>query len=83
MEPGRVLVLEQWGAFVLTPVDGGGTRFIVRTRGGGETDRFADLLLAPLGLVLGEPAHFIMERKMLLEVKRLATSHSTAVGHTE
>lgn len=69
-EPERVLVLEQWGAFILEP-RGGATRLIVRTRGGG-TDRPIDLALAPLGFLLFEPAHFIMERRMLLELKWLA-----------
>jgi hypothetical protein len=73
-EPGTVLVLEQWGAFVLLPTTDGGTRLIVRTRGGG-TDRLRDVVLAPFGFLLFEPAHFLMERKMLLEVKRLATEH--------
>jgi hypothetical protein len=69
-DPGQVLVLEDWGAFILQPRDGG-TRLIVRTRGGG-TDRPIDLALAPAGLLLFEPAHFVMQRKMLLEIKRLA-----------
>ncbi len=71
-EPGRLLFLEQWGAFVLVPDGERRTRLIVRTRGGG-IDRIQDVLLAPLGLVLGEPAHFVMERRMLLTIKRLAT----------
>ena len=64
-EPGRVLFLENWGAFALVPAGNGRTRLIVRTRGGAP-DRIQDVFLAPLGLVLGEPAHFIMERRMLL-----------------
>lgn len=71
-EPGSVLVLEQWGAFVLLPTEKGETRLIVRTRGGG-ADRLQDVVLAPLGFLLFEPTHFLMERKMLLEMRRLAT----------
>jgi hypothetical protein len=71
VDPGRVMVLEKWGAFVLEPVGQNTTRFIVRTRGGGETT-FADVALAPLGLLVFEPAHFIMQRRMLLGVKELA-----------
>jgi hypothetical protein len=67
-EPGRVLVLENWGAFVLEPTGAGTTRLIVRTRGGGEDD-FAAVALAPFGLMVFEPAHFIMERRMLLGIK--------------
>ena len=67
LEPGRALVLGGWGAFVLQRVDGG-TRFIVRTRGAGDPN----VVLAPIGLLLFEPAHFIMERRMLLGVKERA-----------
>lgn len=67
LEPGCVLVLDGWGAFILQPIDGG-TRFTVRTPGAGEPN----VLLAPLGLLLFEPAHFIMERRMLLGVKERA-----------
>lgn len=67
-EPGRVLVLEEWGAFVLEPAGDGRTKLIVRTRGDGDDDLQA-LTMAPLGLMLMEPAHFIMERKMLLGIR--------------
>jgi hypothetical protein len=33
LEPPRLMVLKNWGAFVLEPLDGSRTRFIVRTRG--------------------------------------------------
>ena len=72
-EPSRLLFLDQWGAFVLVADGEGRTRLIVRTRGG-DTDRLQDVLLAPVGLVLGEPTHFIMERRMLLTIKRLAAN---------
>jgi hypothetical protein len=71
VEPERVLVLDLWGAFVLEPAGSGRTRLIVRTRGA-EPDRMLGLLLAPAGFLVFEPAHFIMERKMLLEIKRRA-----------
>jgi hypothetical protein len=70
VEPGRMLFLENWGTFILHP-EKGRTRLIVRTRGAG-ADRPTDLALAPIGLVLFEPAHFLMQRKMLLEIKRHA-----------
>jgi hypothetical protein len=79
-ERDRVLVLENWGAFILEPRNGA-TRLIVRSRGGG-SDRPLDLALAPLGLLLFEPAHFIMQRKMLLELKRRAEEAATDIaGH--
>ena len=71
VDPGRVLVLDGWGAFVLEPA-GNGTRLIVRTRGAGEPN----VALAPFGLLVFEPAHFIMERGMLLGVKERAERHA-------
>lgn len=77
-EPHKALVLGSnmkdpgtWG-FFLKEVDANTTRLVVRGRG----------FLSP-GLLkwfyqhaLFEPAHFIMERKMLLEIKRLAELHT-------
>lgn len=67
LEPNRVLVLGGWGAFVLEP-DSGATRLIVRTRGAGKPN----VALAPFGLLVFEPAHFIMQRRMLLGIKERA-----------
>ncbi|HET8623494.1 MAG TPA: hypothetical protein VFM14_08015 [Gemmatimonadales bacterium] len=78
VEPGRMLLLENWGAFILHP-DNGRTRLIVRTRGAA-ADRPVDLALAPIGLVLFEPAHFLMQRKMLLEIKRHVESSRPALA---
>ena len=69
--PGRALVLEGWGAFVLRPIDDSTTRLIVRTRGDGRPSVGA-VALAPLGLMVLEPAHFIMQRRMLLGIKERA-----------
>jgi len=66
-------VLGGWGAFVLEPKDGY-TRLIVRTRGNGKPN----VALAPFGLLVLEPAHFIMERRMLLGIKERAERMSSA-----
>jgi hypothetical protein len=66
LEPERVLALGGWGVFVLDPADDGSTRLIVRTRG----DAKPNVALAPFGLLVFEPAHFIMERAMLRGIKR-------------
>jgi hypothetical protein len=64
-EPKRVLALQNWGAFVLTPMGEGRTRLIVRGRG--------QRGLASLAYTLFlEIPHFIMERKMLLGIKERA-----------
>jgi hypothetical protein len=65
VEPNRALVLEGWGAFVLEPLGEGATRLIVRSRGPGAWGRLAHYLF-------WEPAHFVMERRMLLGIKARA-----------
>jgi hypothetical protein len=67
-EPNRVMVLHGWGAFIVQPVDERTTRLIVRTRGDGTPN----VALAPFGFLVFEPAHFIMERGMLLGIKARA-----------
>jgi len=71
IEPERVIGLENWGTFVLRPVDSSTTRLIVRTRGAGEPS-LAAFLTAPLEVFVFEPAHFIMERGMLRGIRRRA-----------
>lgn len=73
LEPHRFLVLRDeieqgsW-AFVLKPVGKTGTRLIIRARG----DEAANFKRKLLHYALFEPAHFIMERKMLLTLKQRA-----------
>ena len=66
LEPERVLTLGGWGSFILQPGRGGETRLIVRSRGAGKPN----VALAPFGMLVFEPAHFIMERAMLRGIKR-------------
>jgi hypothetical protein len=66
--PGRALVLENWGAFVLQPVDSNTTRLFVRTRGDGKPGMLG-LVLGPLNVFVFEPAHFIMQRGMLRGIR--------------
>jgi hypothetical protein len=56
-----------WG-FVLMPIDAGHTRLIARLRSGPPPNLRARLA----GSLFWEPAHFVMERRMLLTIKRLA-----------
>jgi hypothetical protein len=65
VEPNRALVLDGWGAFVLEPLGERTTRLIVRSRGAGAWGRVAHYLF-------WEPAHFVMERRMLLGIKERA-----------
>lgn len=69
--PGEALVLEGWGAFVVLPTNNNGTRMLIRTRGAG-TPSFAGVLASPSRLLVFEPAHFIMERAMLIGIKQRA-----------
>jgi len=75
--PGQALVLEGWGAFVLLPTGENKTRMLIRTRAEG-TPSFAGLLEAPFRLLVYEPAHFIMERGMLIGIKQRAQGRSPA-----
>lgn len=69
--PGRALVLRGWGAFVLRPIDSATTRLHIRMRGSGEP-RFLSAAIGPLGLLVYEPAHFIMQRRMLIGIRTRA-----------
>lgn len=85
LDPGRALVtvtLDDYGAvltqgiaphgtwaFILEPIDGRTTRFIVRSRSGAKEGPFRFLVF--------DPAHFIMERKMMLSIRRLAEGEAT------
>lgn len=64
-EPGRAIVLEGWGAFVVDSVDERTTRVIIRSR----TARGLGVLYYLLGI---EIPHFIMERRMLKGLKERA-----------
>jgi hypothetical protein len=64
-EPGRAMVLEGWGAFVVEPVDEKSTRVILRSR----TARGPGALYYLLAI---EILHFIMERRMLEGIKERA-----------
>lgn len=65
LDPPHLMVLRNWGAFILEPLEGDRTRFIVRTRGG---HTWKDIL----GNIAWELPHFIMERRMLLGIKERA-----------
>jgi hypothetical protein len=68
LERDRVIGLENWGTFVLNPIDSTATRLIVRTRGNAPPG-VRSFMFAPVDVFLFEPAHFIMERAMLRGVR--------------
>jgi hypothetical protein len=65
-EPGRAIVLEGWGAFVVEPVDERTTRVLLRSR---VPRRLGTLIYYLLTI---EIPHFIMERRMLKGIKERA-----------
>jgi len=73
LEPTRALVLRDeveqgsW-SFILNPIDENQTRLIARARG----SKPESLTLKLFHFGFFEPAHFVMERRMLLTLKRLA-----------
>lgn len=81
LEPNHSLVLQEttakgtW-AFVLKPLAENKTRFLIRARGD-EPITFGGKLFH-YGVM--EPAHFIMERKMLLTLKERAEQFSLNIG---
>lgn len=60
-----------WGFFV-EPVDGNHSRLIARSRGGTPPSLWARVVSASFW----DPAHFVMERRMLKTIKRLAETTS-------
>lgn len=69
VNPGRAMVLQNWGAFVLEPTADGRTRFIIRTKVGNQHE---PAWIAALDMMAFEMPHFIMERRMMLRIKALA-----------
>jgi len=67
IEPGRHLVLQGWGTFLIRPIDETSCRLIVRSHGPA-----LPWWLSPVELLLLDPGHFIMERRMMLGIKALA-----------
>jgi hypothetical protein len=69
VQPNEALVLRGWGAFVLTSQPGGGTRLLVRSTM--SNDRIP-VWAAALNLAAFQLPHFIMQRGMLLGIKKRA-----------
>lgn len=67
-DPPHAMALENWGAFVVVAIDSTTSRLRVHTRGPGRPSLRA-IPFAPLGFYLFEPAHFVMERGMLLGIR--------------
>ncbi|HEU4479815.1 MAG TPA: SRPBCC family protein [Pyrinomonadaceae bacterium] len=77
IEPGRAIVLENSWTFYLRPIDDQTTRLIIRGRGEFNPDLKNALLNFILWRGVFEPAHFIMERKMMLGIKQRAEASAT------
>jgi hypothetical protein len=65
VDPPRAMVIENWGAYVIEPIDDSSCRLLARSR----AERDATALPYVLGVEL---PHAIMERKMLLGIKERA-----------
>ena len=75
VEPGRALVLQNWGTFVLRDTGANQTRFIIRTTVG---DPATPPWMAALDMMTFELPHFIMQRKMMLQINQLAEERAVA-----
>lgn len=83
LEPEKALVLAGGWGFLLREIGPGTTRLIARGWGSDIPE-----IHNPVGhflywRVLFEPAHFLMERKMLLEIKRLAEMGTLHCGSSD
>ena len=76
VESGRGMYLENWGAFVLRPIDSNTTRLVIRTRGEG-TPNLTMVALGPVNVFVFEPAHFIMQRGMMRGIRNRAEAAPT------
>jgi len=72
LDPGRALVLGTSWAFVLEPIDERTTRLPVRGRGRFELPDLGRPLNFLYWRLVFEPAHFLMERRMLQGIKERA-----------
>ena len=72
VDPPHALVIEDWGAYVVVPVDDASCRLLARSRAHRDVSGVAYVLLIEL-------PHAIMERKMLLGIKKRAEQHGTGV----
>ena len=79
LEPGRALVLGTSWAFVLKPIDERTTRLLVRGRGRFENPDLGTVLNFLYWRLVFEPAHFVMERKMMLGIKARAERASRSL----
>ncbi|HET6891535.1 MAG TPA: SRPBCC family protein [Pyrinomonadaceae bacterium] len=77
VEAGCYIVLENSWTFFLRPIDDHTTRLIIRGRGDFNPDLKSSLLNFILLRGIFEPAHFIMERKMMLGIKERAEATLT------
>ena len=77
-EPGRLLVLENWGAFVLLPAGRNQTRFIIRSM---MSDRRIPVWSSALNMVTLQLPHFLMQRRMMQTIKALAEEGRARQAH--
>jgi hypothetical protein len=84
LEPNRALVIGTW-AFILRPLRGKRTRMLVRERDGGYLQPMVSprwalprALLAVVDYLVGDPLHFVMERKMMLGLKQRSETSPAA-----
>ncbi len=76
IKPGRAIVLEKCWTFFLHQIDENTTRLIIRGRGEFNPYLKNSLLNFLVWRGVFEPAHFIMERKMLLGIKQRAEGNA-------
>lgn len=81
-DPPRAMTLDGWGTFLVRAMNDSTSRLTIHTRAPNQPS-FAALVIAPLIFYLFEPAHFVMERGMLLGVKERAERLARAARGTQ
>ncbi|HMA53215.1 MAG TPA: hypothetical protein VKT17_02070 [Acidobacteriota bacterium] len=74
--PGRSMTLKYWGTFALEPAGPGRTRFLIRGRG----EPLPGVIGRLFGFWVLDPVHFVMEKRMMTETKRLAEGRPGPAG---
>jgi hypothetical protein len=75
IEPYRALYLRPWGAFVLDPLNGQKTRFYARSRA-----LQMSIFWKAFSVIIFDTIHFVMEKRMMVEIKRLAEGRPAEPG---
>lgn len=83
LDPGRAFVLAAWGSFVVLPIDDRTSRLHLRSRWR-RSGSVATVVLGPASVLALHPAHFVMQRGMLIGIReRAERAAQSSAGSTK